>query len=514
MAHDYPLVLGIDSSTSACKAIVWDTHGNAAGKGYSALSLMTPRPGWHEQKAESWIEAMKLSIREAVSRVNASRLRALCITHQRESFVAVDERGAPLANGILWMDERAASIMPGLEALFEGDDFQMKTGKRLSVNLTIAKIAWLEKHEPGIFEKAAMYLDVHAYLVHELTGRYATGRGCADPTGLFDMRIDDWAYDLARKIGVRPDQFPEAVETGAVIGKVTRTAAEEYGIPEGLPVVAGIGDGQACGIGANITRPGDAYLSLGTSVVSGMYADHFIVDPAFRTMYGGMPGSYFIETVLLGGAYTVRWFVDKIAGCERSSDAEVIRQFEEKARLVGPGSCGLVFVPYMNGVLGPYWDPLASGLLLGLRGTHGLPHIYRAILEGIAFELRLDTKGVQEALGRSVKRFVAMGSGAESSLWRRIIADVTGIPVQLSGTADAAALGAGIIAAAGAGLYKDAHEAAEKMTRMLPDRFEPDRERHEFYSRIFDEVYEPLFPATRSCADNLARICNPERDSR
>lgn len=112
-----------------------------------------------------------------------------------------------------------------------------------------------------------------------------------------------------------------------------------------------------------------------------------------------------------------------------------------------------------------------------------------------------------------MERFVAIGSGAESPLWCRIIADVTGIPVQLSGTSDAAALGAGIIAASAAGLYKDVHEAAEKMTRMLPDRFEPDLEPHEFYTRIFDCVYEPLFPATRSCADNLARICNPVRKS-
>src|SRR5512142_425004 len=146
-----PLVLGLDSSTTACKAIIWDCRGTSVARGYNSLALLAPQPAWHEQPAESWWVSMTHAIRQAVSQVDSRRLKALCIAHQRETFVPVDEQGQPLTNGILWMDERAREFLPGLEQAFGQDDFHRLTGKRLSVNLTIAKIAWLKEYQPNIF---------------------------------------------------------------------------------------------------------------------------------------------------------------------------------------------------------------------------------------------------------------------------------------------------------------------------------------------------------------------------
>ncbi len=311
-------------------------------RGIVPLSLITPQPGWHEQSAESWWTSTVQAIRQAVSQVDSGRLKALCIAHQRETFVPVDEQGQPLTNGILWMDERARELLPGLEQSFGREDFHRLTGKRLSVNLTIAKIAWLKEYQPDIFARTCKYLDVHSFLVHRLTGLYRTGWGCADPTGMFDMQNNCWAETLLGRVGIRPDQLPEVYPPGTIVGTVIASAAEACGLPAGLPVVAGIGDGQASGLGVNITSPGDAYLSLGTSVVSGTYSDQYVFNPAFRTMTGGIPGSYLLETVLLGGGYTLSWFMEKMAG-QPGQDVAQLQDFYDQAasaaaaRQRGPG---------------------------------------------------------------------------------------------------------------------------------------------------------------------------------
>ena len=501
-----PLVLGLDSSTTACKAIVWDCRGTSIAKGYSSLDLLAPQPVWHEQPAESWWESMTYAIRQAVSQVDNRRLKALCIAHQRETFVPLDEHDQPLINGILWMDERARELLPFLEQTLGGDKFHRLTGKKLSVNLTIAKIAWLKAHKADVFAQTHKYVDVQAFLVHRLTGSYRTGWGSADPTGLFDIQNNCWAESLLAQIGIRLNQLPEVYPPGTIIGSLIPAAAEACGLPVGLPVVAGIGDGQASGLGVNITSAGDAYLSMGTSVISGTFSDQYIFDPAFRTMTGGIPGSYLLETVQLGGGYIVAWFMEKIAGQSGQDVANLQNFYDQAASAVPPGSAGLVVVPYWNSVLGPYWDPFASGIIVGWRGFHRLPHLYRAILEGVAFEQYLGTLGVEKALGKPVKRYIAMGGGAQSDLWCQIIADITDKPVYRATTTEAAALGAGILAATAVGCYVNAREAAQEMTHIFPQPIEPDAVDHAFYNRLFEEVYRPLFPALQLYLDRLASI--------
>ena len=225
-SHPSSLVIGLDCSTSACKAVVWDCHGNAIARGYSPLSLIIPQPTWHEQTAESWWTATVQAIRQAVSQIDGRQLKALCIAHQRETFVPVDEQGQPLTNGIVWMDERARELLPGLEQAFGQENFHRLTGKRLSVNLTIAKIAWLKEYQPDVFAKTGKYLDVHSFLVHRLTGLYRTGWGCADPTGMFDIQNNGWAGTILRQVGVRLDQLPEVYPPGTVVGTVMSSAAQ------------------------------------------------------------------------------------------------------------------------------------------------------------------------------------------------------------------------------------------------------------------------------------------------
>ncbi|MFN2109688.1 MAG: FGGY-family carbohydrate kinase, partial [Anaerolineae bacterium] len=312
-----------------------------------------------------------------------------------------------------------------------------------------------------------------------------------------------------------------------VMGAVTPGAAALTGLPEGLPVVAGVGDGQAGGLGVGITQPGQAYLNLGTSVVSGTHANVYVTDRAFRTMVSAIPGNYSLETVLLGGAYTVSWFVEKIAGDQLSAisdqhsattqlpnDLTTETLYDEAIVDIPPGAEGLLLVPYWNSAMNPYWDAAASGIVVGWRGIHTRAHLYRAILEGIAFEQRLHTEGVEAALGYSVESYVAMGGGAKSDRWLQIIADVTGKPVYRATVTDAAALGAGILAATGAGLFPDVRAAAEAMTRIAPEPFLPDETRHEVYSRLYVDVYQHLFPTLQPYLKRLTALAEDATNSK
>jgi xylulokinase len=319
-----------------------------------------------------------------------------------------------------------------------------------------------------------------------------------DPTGLFDMLHDKWAYSLAEKVGVSALQLPEAFPPGAVLGTVTRAAADECGIPPGIPVIAGIGDGQMGGLGVNITQPGDAYLALGTSVVSGAYSDTYVTHPAFRTMYGGVPHTFMLETALMGGGFTISWFQEKYA--QPGVD------YEREAVGVPPGSPGLILVPYWNSVLGPYWDAAATGIVVGWRGIHTPAHLYRAILEGIAYEQRVCTSGVEQANNQSVRKYIAVGGGARSNLWCQIIADITGKNVYRSSTTEAASLGAAILAAWAIGWYPDIPQAARAMAQIMPDPFTPDTKNHDLYNQIYEEVYCHLFPALQPFIDRIPNI--------
>jgi xylulokinase len=498
MTKDY--VIGVDASTSACKAIVWDMNGNRVAEGRAEIPLLRSKSDWHEQSAEDWWAGMQIALRTALNGIDLKNLAGLCICPQRETFVPVDESGNPQRNAILWMDVRARSLMPDIECAIGGGYFHELTGKPLSGNLTGLKILWLRENEPDTFKLTSKFLDVAAYLNHQLTGEYGTGHGIADPTGLFDMKGNCWAEEVIGYLGVKVEQMPVAYPAGQVIGLVTEAAASKCGLPVGLPVIAGLGDGQAGGLGVDITRPGDCYLSLGTSVVSGTFTERFVTNQAFRTMYAGIPDAFSLETVILGGTYTIDWFLLNFAG------GLSIHQLEDEIRGMPPGSEGLMLVPYWNSALNPYWDPAARGIVIGWSGHHTSGHLYRAILEGIAFELLVHFEGVESVLGSPIERLVLMGGGSKSGLWCQMIADVTGKTTHRSTTQEATALGAGILAAYGAGLFEDIFGAARAMCSKGVECFKPDPINHHKYSRLYREVYRGLFPAVQPFVNRLTEI--------
>jgi xylulokinase len=310
---------------------------------------------------------------------------------------------------------------------------------------------------------------------------------------------------------VRPDQLPELFPPGTILGEVTHDAAKACGLPAGIPVVAGLGDGQSTGLGINISASGACYLSLGTSIVSGTYSEVYLTSRAFRTMTGGVPGTYLFETVLLSGVNTVEWFVDNFhmsgEGPEDATSA-ARAELEAAAGQVPSGAGGLMALPYWGSAMNPYWDAAASGVVVGWTDHHQRQHVYRAILEGVAFEQRLHTAGVERSLRHPIQRYVVVGGGARSDLWCQIIADVTGRMVHRTRSPEAAALGAGIQAASAVGLFPSVRHAAQAMVHMDRVFFRPDTARHRYYSQLYDEVYVHLFPVLQTYLNRLTELSN------
>lgn len=494
------LVLGLDCSTTAAKAVVWSLDGTSISVGRAPYSHSSLHPGWGEQDPVDWWNATIAAIGSACRQIDPSRLAAISITHQRETFVCLDREGHALRPAMLWLDTRATDQVNRLGS----DHIHQITGKPPNTATSWYKLAWLQDHEPRCLEATDRVADVHSYLVNRLTGEWRTSYGSVDPLGVVDLRTFTLSSDLVGQVGLRPDQFPELCAPGEVLGILRHDVAELLGLNRGLRVIAGLGDGQSAGLGVGITKPGEAYLNLGTGIVSGNFSASYGTDRSFRTMTGGVPGSYIFETFFGGGTYNLNWFVQQFSGIDDRPfglDLNPEQILEAAASALPAGADGLLSLPYLTGVLTPYWDSTARGVLFGLTGRHGKAHMYRAILEGLAMEQRLSTTGAEAASDMPIRRFLAMGGGARSPLWCQIIADVLGKPVSVAREPEATCLGAGILAAYGAGCFGSVEEAAAAMTG-VGKTYDPQPHQSAKYDHIYG-LYKDIYPALR---DHFLRL--------
>lgn len=507
-------VIGVDCSTTATKAVVWDRDGLPVAEGRQRFPVSIPRAGYHEQDAEDWWRSTAAALRDAATAVGGEKIGAIGLTHQRESFVCLGEDGRPLRPAILWLDFRCTEEVDR----YGTERVHRITGKVPDPTPSLYKLHWLREHEPEALDRAAKIVDVHGFLVNRLTGGRAwrTSWASADPMGLVDMERLDWSDEILADVGLERHQLCELVAPGTVVGELDGEVAREVGLPAGLPLVAGAGDGQAAGLGANVTTSDRAYLNLGTAIVSGTSSDEYRWARAFRSLAGPVAGTYTLETLLRSGTYIISWLVERFTGPGEAFDGRggtPEEALQEAAAQLPAGSDGLLVLPYWNTVQRPpwderegagvpaYWDRRARGVIWGLRGHHTKAHAYRAVLESLALEQRLHTAAVEAELGTSIEQYVAMGGGAQSPLWCQIVADATRRPLAVSRTAETSSLGAAMLAAAAIGWYDGPREAAAAMSEEQR-RYEPDPGAAARYDAIAD-VYRQIYPALAPLAEPL-----------
>ena len=494
--------LAVDCSTTAAKAVVFAPDGRVVAAASRPLTLQRPAATRYEQDARQWWQATRDAIADAVAQLGpaAAQVRALCLTHQRESFVCLDGDGVPLRPAILWADGRAGAQIAALGSTRRHD----LSGKPPDVTPAVYKLAWLLEHEPAVLAEATHVVDVQAYLSRQLTGRWSTSHVSADTLGLFDLRRLTWAPELLDLVGVRAAQLPELVTAGEEMAPLRAPVAAELGLPAGVSLIAGIGDGQAAGIGADVTGPGTAYLNLGTSMVLGVQTDRYQCDPAFRTLAGAVPGTFVLETILNSAAYLAGWFRAQFGDAALAGAPDPA--LEAAAGALPPGAEGLLTLPYWNAAQTPYWDADARGATVGWHGGHTRAHLYRSILEAVGFELRLHLEGLEKATGQPVTTLRAMGGGSRSPLWSQLIADISQRPVQISAEDEVSALGAAVIARAwasgqGAAGIPEAAAAMARTVRVVQPRVEM----APVYEQLFG-VYRQLYPALRTVFADLAAV--------
>jgi sugar (pentulose or hexulose) kinase len=471
--------------------------------GRASIPLASLGSSRYEQNPEDWWHAACVALKNLFQQVDANSVVAIAISNQRETFVPLDDDGEAVRPAIVWLDQRCGEEVAWLAERVGRERIHQITGKPPDMAPVAYRIAWMLRHEPELFRRAKMFADVHTYLTWRLTGMFRTSWASADPLGLFDMEKKRWSPELMEVLGLAASQLPEAFPPGEVIGAVSTFAAIATGLPEGTPVVAGGGDGQAAGLGVNALESTRAYLNLGTAVVSGTYSREYRVGLAWRTMGSCTGEGYYYETSLRSGAFLTDWFAHQI--CGGRNDEQIHTRLEAEAAGIAIGSDGLLALPYWGAVMTPYWDTNARGCFVGLNASHGRGHMYRSLLEGIAMEQALVTGMIEESTGERVGEYIAIGGGAASELWCQIMADTTGKTVLRSGTVEASSLGVGMCAAVAAGWYRTQEEAAAAMADKKLRATEPIAQNQSRYAELV-KVYRGVYPALRETFAQLARF--------
>lgn len=500
-----PLFVGVDASTTACKAIVFDASGVTRSEGRAPIALHNPGPGAWEQDARDYLAAIEGALRGAVQGLPPEARRAvsaIAIACQRETFVVTDRDGAPLAPAIVWMDTRAAIEVEETCALMPADRIHDLSGKVPCTTPSLYKLRMLlGRLRPELAPVPKHVFDVHGFLVHHLTGQRVTSHGAADPMGLVDMRrgaFDDALVGLSR---AHPSDLATLVPSTTVVGPLRDDVLARTGLPAHAVVVAGTGDGQAAALGAGLHGPGGAYLNVGTAVVMGTPIPHYATSRAFRTLFAPLPGGYFAESDLKGGTFTLDWLSDRLLGeatvlVGGEERAARLSKLERRAEALPPGSDGLYCLPYFQGVMNPYWNDRARGAFVGLTGDHGAHHLYRAIVEGLAFEQRLALEGIEAVVG-PIDTLVGMGGALGRPLVQDVVASALGRALTLARTAEATALGAAMLAAIGAGMAVEealsGMAAAGDRARIVPGASAGR------YAELF-EGFRRLYPALADAA--------------
>ncbi len=493
------LIIGVDASTTAVKAIAFTRTGEALMESRSTYPLLTPHPGHYEQNPADWWAALCAALRQLTTAIDVKRVAGIAITHQRETFALLDDKGEAIRPAILWLDERARAQVAALSRQFGREQIRDWTGKPPDPTPALYSLVWLNEHEPKVIANASVLVDAGAYLHLKLTGKAVSATASADPLGILDLQTKTWQAELVAATGLGVDQLPELAAPGSLVGEVSAAAAKSSGLKEGTPVFAAAGDGQANSLGLGICQEGQACFSLGSGVVSGMYSSGFRSSDAFRTLIAPSGKGYLLETVLRSGMQLVEWVV-------RTTGSASATELEGLAREVGAGADGLLMLPYFAGVMSPFWDDTARGSILGLSLSHEPKHLFRAAMEGIAFEQALATDAMEDAIGRRATILIASGGGTNSKLLMTILASVLQRPVAISPVKEAAALGAAMLAATGAGWFSDAHAASAAMCQPAERVVEPAGRLVGPYARlnsIYRDYYRTIQPLQAALAAPL-----------
>jgi xylulokinase len=504
-----PLLLGIDAGTSSVKAVLLDPRGNLCAVCQAEYPLHHIRPAWVEQNPEDWWQATCQAIREALSKVQhgPERVMGLAVSSQAPTLLPLGRDGRPLRPAMIWMDRRAESEAAALTELLGAEEIHRVTGNRPDEFYVAARLLWLRNHEPDVLKSTWQFAQVNGYLNYRLTGRLTMDPAHAVLLQMRNYATGEWSEPLCSACGVDPAQFPEVMEAASVQGEVTVQAAEATGLRAGTPVMAGTVDSPAAALEAGVAEPGIAVEMTGTSTVVIIPNDRGLTEPALIALPHALPGIHLLLGAMVSSGGCLRWFRDQFGQPEvqaaKEGGASAFDLLTQQAAQAGPGSDGVIFLPYMMGERSPVWHTNARGVFFGLSLATSKAALVRSILEGAAFALRHNVEVAARA-GAEVREMRSVGGCSRSDLWNQIKADVLGLPVLLPRTSVGSPFGAAIIAGMGTGAFPDVRKSLSEMIR-LDRRFEPNQVNHDKYTRIY-QVYRDIYEHLKGDFDRASAI--------
>ena len=481
------MFIGVDLGTSAVKLLAMDSDGNILKTVSVEYPISFPKSGWSEQNPEDWYEGSKKGIKLLLDGLDDKNVEGFGVGGQMHGLVILDENDNVIRPAILWNDGRTTAETDYLNNVIGKDKLSEYTGNIAFAGFTAPKVLWVKNNEPDNFAKIKKVMLPKDYIVYMLTGAYVSDYSDASGMLLMDVKNKCWSKEMLEICGIADVEMPELHESFDVVGEVKPEILAELGISGTVKVVAGAGDNAAAAVGTGTVGAGGCNLSLGTSGTLFISNDSFSVDDKNSLhSFAHADGGYHLMGCMLSAASCNKWWMDEILRDKDYAGAQ--------AGIDKLGENNVFFLPYLMGERSPHNDPLVRAGFLGMSMDTTREDMVLAVLEGVAFGLR-DSLEVARSLGIKIEVSNICGGGAKSPLWRKIIANVMNIRLEIQANDEGPALGGAILAAVGCGRFKDVSEAAKSIVKVV-ETVEPDAELVAKYEEKYAQ-FKKLYPTVK-----------------
>lgn len=483
------LYIGVDLGTSAVKLLLMDGEGRIQNIVSREYPLSFPHPGWSEQNPEDWLRETAAGIRELTEGFNRSQVAGIGCGGQMHGLVALDKDDKVLRPAILWNDGRTARETEWLNTEVGKERLSQYTANIAFAGFTAPKLLWMQKNEPGLFARIDKIMLPKDYINYMLTGVHSSDYSDASGTLLLDVEHKRWSKEMLAICGVTEAQMPKLYESYEVTGTLKTDMAEKLGLSADVKVCAGAGDNAAAAVGTGTVGDGACNISLGTSGTIFISSGKFGVDPnnALHS-FAHADGSYHLMGCMLSAASCNKWWMDDIIGTQDYASAQK-EITDEKL-----GRSHVFFLPYLMGERSPINDTDARGAFVGLTMDNSRADMTQAVLEGVAFAIR-DSLEVARSLGIDVKRSRICGGGAKSPLWRKMIANICKLDLELIESEEGPGYGGAMLAAVACGEYASVEDAAAELVKVV-GTVAPEPELAAHYEERY-QVFRMLYPALK-----------------
>jgi xylulokinase len=492
-------IIAHDVGTSVSKAVLVDTEGQVHGTCSETYPVHYPRPGWAEQQPEDFWGVVTRTTRTILEKTSVSPKDILCVTFSTQmlGIIPMSPQNVPLRPAIIWLDNRAGRqadrmmrkfISPGLFAAIAGAKLCGKDG--------LPKLLWLKEEEPEIYQKMDCFLDVGGYLLFKSTGKL-TMDWTEGSVFALDLKKKAWLETVIKYIGLDPKKFPPLDSSISKIGELTKEAAQEYGLLQGTPVIAGAGDAPCAAVGAGAVGEGDGHIYLGTSGWVAVVTQRMPTGKSgIVAIHSADPDKAFLFAESETAGACLQWIADQFYKAEKQDPniPNVYALMDDKVGDIPPGSGHLIFTPWLYGERAPVADCYVRSSFLNMSAEHSREHLLRAVYEGVAYNMRWIVEIIEKEFKFPLPTLRAIGGGARGGPWMQIIADVTNRKVEsVHDPQEAGAVGVALVAAVGMGIYPDF--ASLKKVVKVDKVFEPNPENLKIYDSLFHsykEAYQSL----------------------